>query len=260
MSEEEKNIEIRRLLKSLPDVKAGSDFEQRLKEKISLLELQEESEKRKSENKTAGLLDKIFGSKKNPWLVPALGFSIVVLFTVYVTYTYRQSTLDNFKDSSQEKNMMKQEAADTVKNNSDTQTELQAAPESEMNKTLKTNIPPVDANKSVPETDRKSVQITKPETAETEFRKEEPGTQMEDEDDKNLIKEEIIPQSADEDAEMKKSENVPVPTLMREENTGTENATDKMMMKKDSSDSLKKLDSLNKIKLEILRDKLNENK
>lgn len=259
MIEEEKNIEIRKLLKSLPDVKAGSDFEERLKEKISQLETDNESEKQKSEIKKTGFLESIFGSRKNPWLVPALGFSIVVLFTIYVTYTYRQSTFENFNDGSQEKNMNRQEAGDTNKGNIRIQEELKSAPETEHNKTPEAPVSPVDENKSSPESGRKTVTDSKPEAVETEIRKDETGT-IKEEDDRNLIKEEIIPKSADEETEVEKKEKVTAPSMIPEESTGMEKATDRMMMKKDSSDSLKKLDSLNKIKLEKLRDKLNENK
>ena len=89
MHEEEKHIEIREKLKNLPKIKASESFLNSLQRKINLLEAEKSSKsihKKHIENIEGGFFGKILGSQRNPWLIPALGFTVVVFFIFTVVY------------------------------------------------------------------------------------------------------------------------------------------------------------------------------
>jgi hypothetical protein len=89
LHEEEKHIDIREKLRRLPKVKANENFLNSLQSKINLLESEKSSKslhKKHVENIEKGFFGKIFGTQKNPWLIPALGFTVVLFFIFTVVY------------------------------------------------------------------------------------------------------------------------------------------------------------------------------
>ena len=89
MHEEEKHIEIRDKLKNLPKIKASENFLNSLQKKINLLDAEKSGKsihKKYIENIERGFFGKIFGSQRNPWLIPALGFTVVLFFIFTVVY------------------------------------------------------------------------------------------------------------------------------------------------------------------------------
>jgi negative regulator of sigma E activity len=98
MNEEEKYLDIREKLRALPKVKAGENFMSSLQAKINLEEAAERNTQKKfiAENR-GGFLKNLFGNRSNPWLVPAMGFAVLLvgLFTIF--YMIRQKEpVNNF--------------------------------------------------------------------------------------------------------------------------------------------------------------------
>ena len=106
MHEEEKHIEIKKKLKNLPKVKASDDFINSLQRKINLLEAEKGSRsihKKYVDNIEKGFFAKILGSQRNPWLIPALGFTVVLFFIFTVVYiNIKQNNLDISEDQTKE--------------------------------------------------------------------------------------------------------------------------------------------------------------
>ena len=89
MHEEEKHIEIRDKLKNLPKIKASENFLNSLQRKINILDAEKSGKsihKKHIENIERGFFGKIFGNKRNPWLIPAIGFTVVLFFVFTVVY------------------------------------------------------------------------------------------------------------------------------------------------------------------------------
>jgi hypothetical protein len=83
LHEEEQHIDIREKLLNLPKVKAGDDFMNSLQRKINLEEA-EPTQKKISEDVKEPIWVKLFGKKRNPWLIPSLSLTILALFVVSV--------------------------------------------------------------------------------------------------------------------------------------------------------------------------------
>lgn len=96
MNDEEKNNEISDLLRSLPKVKAGEDFMQRLEMKIADFESGQNAVV-KSNAERESFLDRIFGMMKNPWLVPAAGIAVAAVFVFYI-FNFNKNEIRNDKD------------------------------------------------------------------------------------------------------------------------------------------------------------------
>jgi len=87
LSDEEKYLDIREKLKSLETVKASSNFTNNLHLKI----VEEEALRRnvhikKYDDEKGGFLRNLFSNQQYPWLIPAVGFTMVIFFIFYVTY------------------------------------------------------------------------------------------------------------------------------------------------------------------------------
>ncbi len=87
MSDEEKYLEIREKLKSLETIKASSNFTNNLHLKIVEEEaLRRNAHFKKYDNEKGGFLRNFLSNKQYPWLIPAVGFTMVIFFIFYVTY------------------------------------------------------------------------------------------------------------------------------------------------------------------------------
>lgn len=84
MREEEQNIEIREKLLNLPKVKASNDFVNALQRKINLSDAKLNQKKIPDEIQKESIWIKLFGKKRNPWLIPSLSLTIVVVFVISV--------------------------------------------------------------------------------------------------------------------------------------------------------------------------------
>ncbi|MCX6164645.1 MAG: hypothetical protein NTU73_07255 [Ignavibacteriae bacterium] len=86
MQEEEQHIDIREKLLNLPKAKASDDFVNALQRKINLAE-GELSQKKITDEVKETIWVKLFGKKRNPWLIPSLSLTIVTIFIISV-YLY----------------------------------------------------------------------------------------------------------------------------------------------------------------------------
>ncbi|MFA5404824.1 MAG: hypothetical protein WC358_07820 [Ignavibacteria bacterium] len=83
MHEEEQHIDIRVKLLNLPKVKASDDFMNALQRKINLADA-EVNQKKITDDVKESIWVKLFGKNRNPWLIPSLSLTIVVIFVVSV--------------------------------------------------------------------------------------------------------------------------------------------------------------------------------
>jgi len=100
LHEEEQNIDIREKLLNLPKVKANDDFINALQRKINLADA-ELSQKKITEEVKESVWVKLFGKKRNPWLIPSLSLTIVAIFviSIYLFNTKKESDISGVKDS-----------------------------------------------------------------------------------------------------------------------------------------------------------------
>jgi hypothetical protein len=83
LHEEEEHIDIREKLLNLPKAKAGDDFMNSLQRKINLADAELNQKKIIDEAKES-IWVKLFGKKRNPWLIPSLSLTIVVVFVISI--------------------------------------------------------------------------------------------------------------------------------------------------------------------------------
>lgn len=100
MHEEEEHIDIREKLLKLPKVKAGDDFMNALQRKINLADAEENQKKIPAEIEKESFWVKLFGKKRNPWLIPSLSLTIVAIFviSVYVLNTKKITDVPTLSD------------------------------------------------------------------------------------------------------------------------------------------------------------------
>ena len=118
MHEEEKHIEIREKLKNLPKIKAGENFLNSLQRKINLLEAEKSSKsihKKHIENIERGFFGKILGSQRNPWLIPVIGFTVVLFFIFTVVYiNVKQNNLNITGEQTKEEKQLATDESKTL--------------------------------------------------------------------------------------------------------------------------------------------------
>jgi hypothetical protein len=105
LHEEEQHIDIREKLLNLPKVKAGDDFINALQRKINLADA-ETNQKKIPEVEKESIWVKLFGKKRNPWLIPSFSLTIVavLVLTVYVLNTKRFSDFSVLTDNRKSEN------------------------------------------------------------------------------------------------------------------------------------------------------------
>lgn len=105
MHEEEQHIDIREKLLNLPKVKAGDDFMNALQRKINLADA-EVNQKKIPEAEKESIWVKLFGKKKNPWLIPSFSLTMVAILvlTVYVLNTKKLSDYSVVTDNRKSEN------------------------------------------------------------------------------------------------------------------------------------------------------------
>jgi hypothetical protein len=99
LHEEEQHIDIREKLLKLPKVKASDDFINALQRKINLADA-ELSQKKISEEVKESIWVKLFGKKRNPWLIPSLSLTIVavLIVSIYVLNTGKVTDIPTMSD------------------------------------------------------------------------------------------------------------------------------------------------------------------
>lgn len=100
MHEEEQHIDIREKLLNLPKVKASDDFMNALQRKINLTDAELNQKKITGEVKESVWV-KLFGKKRNPWLIPSLSLTIVAIFVlaIFLFPTKKEVNITGLKDS-----------------------------------------------------------------------------------------------------------------------------------------------------------------
>lgn len=99
MDNSEKYSEITEKLKNLEHIKAGDDFVHKLHSKIVEFESEKRLEHTKKFDKgRGGFLRNLFGNRQYPWLIPAVGFTVIVFFVFYITYL-NQNPAENNNES-----------------------------------------------------------------------------------------------------------------------------------------------------------------
>jgi hypothetical protein len=99
LHEEEQYIDIREKLLNLPKVKASDDFVNALQRKINLADA-ELSQKKITEEVKESVWVKLFGKKRNPWLIPSLSLTIVavLIVSIYVLNTGKVTDIPTMSD------------------------------------------------------------------------------------------------------------------------------------------------------------------
>ena len=117
MHEEEKHIEIRDKLKNLPKIKASENFLNSLQGKINLLDAEKSGKsihKKHVENIEKGFFGKLLGSQRNPWLIPTIGFTVVLFFIFTVVYiNVKQNNLNITGEQTKEEKQFATEESKT---------------------------------------------------------------------------------------------------------------------------------------------------
>jgi hypothetical protein len=99
LHEEEQHIDIREKLMNLPKVRAKEDFMNALQRKINLADAGL-NQKKISEEVKESIWVRLFGKKRNPWLIPSLSLTIVVIFivSIYVLNTGKFEVVPTMSD------------------------------------------------------------------------------------------------------------------------------------------------------------------
>ena len=94
MTDNEKHLDIREKLQSLPSVKASDDFVMNLQRRINLAEAQPSTQIHKQNQKKLeeGFFSKLFGGR-NAWLVPAVGVTAVVFLVFIWVFVVNQNNI-----------------------------------------------------------------------------------------------------------------------------------------------------------------------
>lgn len=96
MDSEEKYLDIREKLKNLEQIKAGDDFVYKLQNKIVELEAENRKDHSKIFNKDrGGFLRNLFANRQYPWLIPAVGFTMLIFFVFYITFLNKNASVNN---------------------------------------------------------------------------------------------------------------------------------------------------------------------
>ncbi|HRE40754.1 MAG TPA: hypothetical protein PLG90_05430 [Ignavibacteria bacterium] len=93
--EEEKYLEIREKLRNLPKVTASDNFVTRLQHSINTLDAELVSTTIHNQNVEKiekGFFSRFFGENRNPWLVPSLGFTVLIFLILIAVYSYNISS------------------------------------------------------------------------------------------------------------------------------------------------------------------------
>jgi len=93
--EDEKYLDIREKIRNLPKITASDDFVTKLQHRINTLEADLVSTSihhQNTEKLEKGFFSRFFGEKRNPWLVPAMGFTVLIFLILIVVYNYNIST------------------------------------------------------------------------------------------------------------------------------------------------------------------------
>ncbi len=96
MDKEEKYHEIRSKLQNLEQVKASDNFVHNLHHKIVELESEKRQEHaKKFDEGLGGFLRNLFSTRQYPWLVPAVGFTVLIFFVFYITFLNKNASEKN---------------------------------------------------------------------------------------------------------------------------------------------------------------------
>jgi len=276
LSDEEKYLEIREKLRNLETVKASSDFTNRLHLRI----IEEEASRRsdhikKFDAEKGGFLRNLFANRQYPWLIPAVGFTMVIFFVFYITFLSRDSMEENFnksfssndkqdnesitKDTEIQKHESKAEVEkfegrqNSNSNENNTTKSVDTGDDLSKNKTSKTNI---TNSRESEKPELGLVESTKPVTAPSDatVMKEEVKTNSDkSEESKSVESEDTGNDFSSLKKDKKDNDNNPIES--RKSDNEVESAKEE---KQDLKNLLLKLDNMDKSGLENIRKKIVE--
>lgn len=277
MSEEEQHIDIREKLLNLPKVKASDDFMNSLQRKINLSDAESEQKKITDEVKESVWV-KLFGKKRNPWLIPSFSLTIVaiIVISIYLFPTNKEVNITSLKDSDKKTTTLEsapvQEKQDEMKKDelpgkeiaSDLVTDTKKIEERSSYETSKGYTEQPVMEQVLPKVEKESEKVSAPmkfeeskkeETGKSEYKKEE---RIEQQFDNSIREEKSLPKEGNFKAdEIKQNKNDDVKTETKDnvEGKGIIEKKEKMTMKKTakSSTDSTKIDKkvLEKIKEEL---------
>jgi len=267
MIDEEENNEIRKILKTLPSVKAGDDFLEKLNRRIATLEPERKSAKHFLKEKP-GIFERTFGGIKGAWLAPALGLSAAVIFVFYITFMNKDEIVKEQKVTNN-KTEEKQEPKNSTGNTSDKEISPSVVPEKPEKETelSKQSERDLTGNFDRKESEKLPVQVEPYKKAldQDEAATKEPGLKV-------AIPEGIIKENENDQKEKKSDEEYneggKIMEKSRISSDETKKKDDKSMKtpgekmeefeKPIQKSIMDKLNAVNKANLENLRDKVNE--
>lgn len=153
MTDNEKHLDIREKLQSLPSVKASDDFIMKLQKRINLAEAQPSTQihKQHQHKLEEGFFARLFGGR-NSWIVPAVGVTAVVFLVFIWVFVVNQN---NITTSDNTQNETITQSQDQKLDNED-QPLSSTDEENNIGETLKTQLPGTEITSNFGYTDSRS--------------------------------------------------------------------------------------------------------
>lgn len=275
MADEDKNTELIEKLKNLPRIKTGDDFVLKLESRIAEFEAEKISIP-VTENKES-LFQKIFGQKRNQWLVPAMGLIVLAVFTFSIvkfneTQTEDKSVLSETKTSIPiDKNSIESNKTNTELKDADKIPDGNVTSKEELDKLkgkMSTTYRESEINKNMPvPVESTSEKITKskvtsspPEiksSVETELSKSENSADINKPESKDKSKDESESALGEETSAMKSGVTTSETNVQQEMKKTSDDETKEFEGAIEQS-IIEKLNKVNKQKLDSLKKKINK--
>ncbi|MEO8209361.1 MAG: hypothetical protein ABI840_02280 [bacterium] len=265
MDSEEKYLDIREKLRNLEQVKASNNFIHNLHHKI----VEVETEKRKMHFKKfdegkGGFLRNLFANRQYPWLIPAVGFTVIIFFVLYMTFVSKNASENNKEQLSTQKLDQPTENNSTMKIEPNENKELAAKSEDDNLNSGKKNLPKDEIKGNLKkEQDRKlfsQIETKKLKTDKDDSNDKSDKTKIaqNDYENKNLSKLNSVPESIEESESIKTEKSSRETTFSKEkpEETNKDIATED---EGQNRKLIEKLNAIDKVNLESLRDKVSNN-
>ncbi|MDQ3021824.1 MAG: hypothetical protein M3R36_14820 [Bacteroidota bacterium] len=265
MDSEEKYSDIREKLRNLEQVKAGDNFVHNLHHKIVELEAgKRKMHFKKFDEGKGGFLKNLLANRQYPWLIPAVGFTMVIFFVLYMTFVSKNASENNKEISSTQKSDQTQnKSKEQVEANENK--ELTSTPEQSNSNSGKKTLPKEDiadnlkkeqGNKSLSQFETRN-QKTDGDDPKDKSNKTKTFAQNNNEKS-NLSKQNSDHQNIEESRLTETEKSTKESTFAK----GTTEETSSYIATEDETQSRKlieKLNAIDKVNLESLRDKISNN-
>jgi hypothetical protein len=152
VTDNEKHLDIREKLQSLPSVKASDDFIMKLQKRINLAEAQPSTQihKQHQHKLEEGFFARLFGGR-NSWIVPAVGVTAVVFLVFIWVFVVNQNNITTSNDSNDQTLTQSEEQNPSENENLSSNEE-----ENNIGETLKTKLPGTEITSNFGYTDSRS--------------------------------------------------------------------------------------------------------